>query len=305
MVDGQATVFLSFHRTGEAEDFAAFAEEVGADAAAAPGFSGWRLSVLASPLLDWAIAVAFDDEGRLHQWLDRARGRLVGTRFPRLGMELFVDGVPHTPGVVLVRDVAVPGREEAFVATAEDLARAERAQPGYEGSAVFPPAAHQPHWASIIRFRTAAHLQAWLSSPELTRALPERTALLGGQTQVTTATSFGSTVQVAGGRAIMTPTWKIALMMQLILYPVVMLLARFVNPLLHALTPQPWLVTFLSLGISVCLLSWVLLPLVHRALARWLDPSASARVSALGVVAVGAGYAVLLAVFAVIPLLQV
>lgn len=53
MSDRRTTVFLSFHRTGEASDFAAFVDRVGADAAATPGFLGWQSSVLTSPLLEW------------------------------------------------------------------------------------------------------------------------------------------------------------------------------------------------------------------------------------------------------------
>lgn len=306
VVDGQATVFLSFHRAGEASGFTAFAEAVAADAAVAAGFSGWRLSVLTSPLLDWAIAVVFDDEGHLHDWMDRARDLLVGAPYLRLGMELFVDGVPRTPGVLLVRDVAQPGREDAFVATAENLARVERAQPGYEGSAVFPPAPHQPTWSSIIRFRTEAQLSAWLASADLTRALPDRAALLSQESHATTATSFGSTVRITDGHAAVTPSWKTAMMIQLILYPAVMLLARFVNPLIHSFAPQPWLATFISLAVSIALLTWALMPLAHRVLARWLDPveGARPRVSLVGTVAVCAGYAVVLAIFGSVPVLQ-
>ena len=72
MGDGRATVFVSFHRTGEAPAFAAFADRVGADAAAAAGFVGWQLSVLTSPLLEWAIAVTFRDEQTLHDYRTQA-----------------------------------------------------------------------------------------------------------------------------------------------------------------------------------------------------------------------------------------
>ena len=46
------------------------------------------------------------------------------------------------------------------------LAPLERAQPGYEGSSVFPPGGILSSWASVIRFRTEAQLDAWLASPD-------------------------------------------------------------------------------------------------------------------------------------------
>lgn len=306
MGDGRATVFVSFHRTGEAPAFAAFADRVGADAAAAAGFVGWQLSVLTSPLLEWAIAVTFRDEQTLHDWLDGTAEFFADSGHLRASRELFVSGVPMTSGVLLVRDVAEPGREHAFVETAERLARLERAQRGYEGSSVFPPAEHNPAWSSVIRFRTEDQLNAWLASPELTRALPERHAQLSQESQVTTATSFASTVRVSDGHAAVTPEWKTAMIIQLVLYPLVLLLSLFVNPWLHAIAPQPWLSLFLSLAITNVLLTWVVMPLAVRVLRRWLDPveGASLRVSLVGAAAVCGGYALFLVIFGTVPFLQ-
>lgn len=302
MGDGRATVFMSFHRSGEPSAFAAFARQVGADAASAPGFVGWQMSVLTSPLLEWAIAVTFRDEPTLHEWLDGARGLLA--ELPRASMELFVSGVPFTPGVLLVRDVAEAGREDAFVDTAERLAQLERVQPGYEGSSVFAPAEHNLTWSSVIRFRTQAQLDAWLSSPELSRAIPERHAQLTQESQITTASSFASTVRVADGHASITPAWKTTMTILLVLYPLVVVLTLYVNPWLGVIAPQPWLALFLSLALTMGLVTWVFLPLLMRMLRRWLDPAATPRVTALGTLAVCSGYALFMLIFATVPFLQ-
>lgn len=302
MGDGRATVFMSFHRSGEPSAFTAFARQVGADAASAPGFVGWQLSVLTSPLLEWAIAVTFRDEPTLQEWLDGAAA--VIAQHPRASVELFVSGIPFTPGVLLVRDVAEAGHEDAFIETAERLARLERVRPGYEGSSVFEPVDHNPTWSSVIRFRTQDQLDAWLASPELSGAIPERHAQLSADSQITTASSFGSTVRVTDGHAAVTPAWKTTMTILLVLYPLVVVLSLYVNPWLAVIAPAPWLSLFLSLAITMALVTWVLLPLVMRMLRRWLDPAATSRVTALGAVAVCGGYALLMLVFATVPFLR-
>lgn len=303
MGDGRATVFLSFHRVEpDATAFAAFADLVGADAAAAPGFAGWQVSILTSSLLERAIAVHFRDERSLHAWLDSAQGRLSCHGQLRSGVELFVEDLPRTPGVLLVRDVPEVGHEAAYLETAEQLARLESQQAGYEGTSVFSPLGDDGVWSSVIRFRTERHLEAWLASTERSRALPERQQHLREETQVTTATSFGSTVRVTDGQAAVTPGWKSAMMVLLVLYPAVMLLGRFLGPWVSLVFPQVWLAAFVNMAISIVLLTWVLMPLAGRLLRRWLDPveGASARVSLLGAGVVAAGYAVALALFAAV-----
>jgi antibiotic biosynthesis monooxygenase (ABM) superfamily enzyme len=306
MDDGRATVFMGFHRGKDAPSFAAFAELVGADAGRAAGFAGWQLSVLASPLLEWAVAVHFRDERSLHAWLDGAGDLLTGHGPRRASLELFVDDLPRTPGVLLVRDVAHAGHEDGFVESAETLARLERQHPGYEGSSVFRPLGDDDVWSSVIRFRTEEHLAAWLASAERRRALPERQAHLRGESHVTTASSFGSTVRVTDGQAAVTPSWKTAMMVLLVLYPEVMLLGRFLNPVLNSVFPQPWLATFVNMVVSITLLTWVLMPLAARLLRRWLDPvdGAGVRANLLGTATVCASYALLLAIFASVGVLQ-
>lgn len=306
MGDGRTTVVMTFHRAGNETDFAAFADRIGADAAEDAGFFGWQRSVLNSPLLDWAIAVRFREESAVHGWLDRARDLVTDSGYQRTSIEFIVDGVPRTPGVVVVNEVVETGSEAAFVETAEHLAQLERAQPGWEGSCVFPPGGILASWSSVVRFRTESQLSAWLESPELTAALPRFQAHLREEAKVKTATTFGSTLRITDGEAAVTPDWKTALAILLVLYPTVMLLAKFVGPSLAAIAPQPWLATFLNLAISIVLLTWVLMPLSARVLRRWLDPveGASPKVSALGAVAVCAGYLLLFLIFSTVGFLQ-
>lgn len=91
---------------------------------------------------------------------------------------VFVDGFPRTPGVLRVRDLPDAGREADLVTSAEHLARLERTQPGYEGSSLFSPGGDDPNaWSTVVRFRTDAHLEAWLQSPNSPTPSPSATPI--------------------------------------------------------------------------------------------------------------------------------
>lgn len=300
MSDGRTTVFLSYYRTEDVSAFAYFARQVEADAKTAPGYRAFQMSITTSPVLEQAMAVHFADESSAHAWLDLAAPMLNGKGFLRSGLELFVDDAPRAPWVLLVREVVAAGKEEAFVETAERLAELESARAGYEGSSVFPPADGEETWATVVRFRREQHVTDWLASPELGRVLPEREAQVTGGSQVTTATSFASTVRVADGKAQVTPEWKTAMIVLLVIYPAAILLTKFLNPWLFGVVPQPWLALFINMVITVVLLTWVLMPVSARLLRRWLDPVATRTTTLWGTIGVCAGYAVLLTIFSAV-----
>jgi antibiotic biosynthesis monooxygenase (ABM) superfamily enzyme len=92
----------------------------------------------------------------------------------------------------------------------------------------------------------------------------------------------------------------------MVLYPTVMLLARFVGPVLDRFGAEPWLAMWLSQVASVSLLQWVLMPFAVARMRRWLDPveGRSATVTVRGTAVIFAVYAITLAVFASITWLQ-
>lgn len=298
MVDSPASIFISFHRTEDIDAFTAFAARVRAHAEAAPGFRAFRLSVLTSPLLEQALAVSFDHEANAHDWLDQADALLARQGYLRAGLELFVDDTPRSPGVLLVREVVAPGAEESYLRTTERIAQLESERPGYEGASLFPPIDDDVAWVSVQRFRREQHVDAWLNSTALIKVLPERLAQLSEQAQVTTSTSWASTVRVEDGVARVTPEWKTAMTVLLVIYPAGILLTKFMNPWLFAVVPWPWLALFINLVITIALLTWVLTPIASRILRRWLDPVSGRRTTAWGTLGICGCYVVLMIVFA-------
>jgi hypothetical protein len=133
-----------------------------------------------------------------------------------------------------------------------------------------------------------------------------RSSLARGFSAVSQPTPFATTVRVQNGKTLMTPNWKSAMLVLLVLYPTVMVLSRFFGPTLDGLGAEPWLALWVSQIVSVSALQWWLMPAVTRPFRKWLDPvdGASCRISVIGGVVVVVLYAVTLAVFASVKWLQ-
>jgi antibiotic biosynthesis monooxygenase (ABM) superfamily enzyme len=327
MSDHTATAVSLFHRVGNGSDFVAWAGRVGAAARSEPGYLGSRLSEIGAAAtrstpepgtdgwttFDPATAVTFDSAPHLHQWLDSpARARLLdeGARagHHRKSADIVVvDGDPPVTGVGIYRHHVTAGREADFVDTQARLVGLSAGFSGFEGATLIRPADPSDEWMSVQQFRTDRQLEDWMGSAARLAALPQLRADLTREFAVVTrSTPFGSILRVQDGATRVTPQWKTAMLVLLVLYPTVMTLSRFLGPVLDDLGAEPWLSMWLSQIVSVGAMTWFLMPVVTGWFRRWLDPvdGAGARVSLTGAAVVVAVYAVTLTIFASITWLQ-
>jgi uncharacterized protein len=307
-----STSITVFHPVSDAGGFDAWLPELIASARGAAGFSGAVPGVHDAAHFDLAVAVTFDNEDQLHAWLDgteRARVLAGGEArgYWRSTTDFVVDGQTAPPGISAFRHSVAAGKETDFLVIQQELTTASAGFPGFEGTSLFPPHTGG-EWLSLVRFRTQGQLARWLQSRERDEVLGElRSSLTKEFAPVSSTTPFATTVRTTeAGRTVMTPDWKSAMMVLLVLYPTVMILSRFFGPVLAALGAQPWLALWISQIISVSLMQWWLMPWVSRPFRRWLDPidGAGSRISTRGAVVILACYAVTLAVFATVKYLQ-
>ena len=147
----------------------------------------------------------------------------------------------------------------------------------------------------MLRFRTEPQLSAWLRSPERDAALSGlRLSLSREFSLVSSTTAFGTTVRTENGRTAITPRWKTAMLILLVLYPTVMLLSRFLGPVIDRLGAEPWLAMWVSQVVSVAHPAVGPDAVGRPAVSALARPGGrgGARTSALGAAAVIAGYAV-------------
>jgi antibiotic biosynthesis monooxygenase (ABM) superfamily enzyme len=301
-----------FHRVADSEIFDGWVCDVRSAAEAARGFVAFAASIRRDTPLDWAVAVTFESEDLLHQWLDGATWRhlLRGAAprgFLRLSSDLvIIEGALMPTGVAIVSSNVSSGMEADFEAAHTRLTMAASQFSGYEGTAVFPPGA-LGKWMSLIRFRTEPQLSAWLQSPQRKEVLPSvRSSLTKDFSVFAKTTPLGTTVRNVDGKTEMTPSWKTAMLLLMVLYPMVMLQSKFVAPVIGKLGAQPWLSVWLGQVVSVTLMQWWLMPTVASRCRRWLDPvdGAGLRISLRGAAVAVIVYAASLTVFATVEWLQ-
>jgi uncharacterized protein len=202
---------------------------------------------------------------------------------------------------VVVGHTVRPEDEAAFVTWQRRLSDAERRSPGHRGAELLRPVPGvQDDWVAVTRFATEHDLETWLASPARADLLAEGERFRDFRLR-RVATSFGSWFGGDTGATAAPPSWKTALSVLVGLYPTVVLLTLAIS----ALWPAGPLWASLLIGnvASVSLLTWVVMPVVTKALAFWLEPPDAARqprTDVLGTVASLVFLAVAAGVFAVL-----
>ncbi|WP_211190677.1 antibiotic biosynthesis monooxygenase [Actinomycetospora sp. TBRC 11914] len=291
---GAATVVVGQRiRPGHHEQYRRWQDGLTAAAAAFPGYLGTD-ETPADRDGDATVVYRFDAVEHLRGWLDSpVRRRLVeqgASLFdePPTQQVLVADGEAARPATVVVSHTVAPREEAAFLAWQDRMTVAESRSPGFLGSELFRPVPGvQDDWTAVYRFASAADLEAWLASDERRALLDEGSRFRDFRLR-TVAGAFGSWIPGSGrgGASDGPPSWKTALSVLVGLYPTVVLLTLA----LSAVWPSGPLWAALLVGnvASVALLTWVVMPVVTRALAPWLTPRPDApqpRTDVIGTVA--------------------
>jgi uncharacterized protein len=166
-----------------------------------------------------------------------------------------------------------PGHEAAYEAFLAGISGAARAFPGYLGIEVFhpTPGGQGGEYRTVYRFDSLAHLQTWQDSPEhaawLARAEPHVAGPM--RTQVLTGLESWFTLPSQPGTP-PPPPYKMAVLTWATIFPLITLVVVASSPLLGSLPLVARLAV--TTGVTVPLMTWVVMPRVTRLLHRWLYP---------------------------------
>jgi uncharacterized protein len=249
------------------------------------GFDGFQGTELYPPVSgeenEWVVVFRFSGVEQLTAWLNSgARRQLLDE-----GRSLF-DGTPTqevvtggTPAqdvvtAVISHDV-LPGRERDFMRWEDKILKAQERHPGFMGSEMFKPVEGiQDRWVVAFRFDTREHLDGWLDSEAREKLLEEGRGYFRSYDVRKIGSAFGGWFRFGEGADEGIPSnWKQAMSVVLALYPTVMILNLTVGDWFNSLGMPGYLALFISNVLSVSVLTWLLMPLVNRALAFWLLPS--------------------------------
>jgi uncharacterized protein len=170
-----------------------------------------------------------------------------------------------------------PGHEAAYEAFLAGISGAARAFPGYLGVEVFRPTpGGGGEYRIVYRFDSLAHLHAWLDSAEhaawLERAEPHVAGPM--RTQVLTGLEGWFTLPSQPG-ARPPPPYKMALVTWVTIFPLITLVVVATAPLLGSLPLVGRLAV--TTGVTVPLMTWMVMPRMTRLLRRWLYPDPGRR----------------------------
>jgi uncharacterized protein len=285
-----ATVVIAQRmKHGRQDDVRRWQEDVNRAVAAFAGYVG--NDVVASADADeWTVIYRFDAKPHLVSWLASPEREAVLRR----GADLF-DGPASQH--VLVRDdgaglvtVVVshpvdPADEDTFLAWQERVTDAERKFAGFRGAELFRPVPGlQDEWTALYRYDTDEHLNAWLESTERKRLL-EQGRRFNDFRLHRISSPFGSWFAQPGGdeEGGGPAQWKTALSVLVGLYPTVVVLTLIISGLWK--NAELWAALLVGNILSVTLLTWVVMPIVTRALRFWLTQGGRARLDGLGALA--------------------
>lgn len=166
-----------------------------------------------------------------------------------------------------------PGCEAAYRDWSRKINTACTAAPGFVDLEVFEPTPEDVQsFIIVVRFQSAAQLDAWHDSEICKELLEESRPLLDQALMHAPSSVFGSWFSgPAGPSREPSKAWKEALVVLFVLYPTVMLLSLFVTgPLLKGWS----MATGMYVGnlMSVVLMTWILMPKVTGWLSFWLNP---------------------------------
>lgn len=259
-----------------------------------PGFwSGEIIAPARGDCPEWTLIQRFRTEADTKAWenSDQCLSRIKA--FPvdasngpaKISRDLILENEQGSVATAIVTDVR-PGMEAAYAKWEVKIQNAQARFPGYRGSYLqLPSDPENHHWTTLLRFDSAESLDRWFVSEERARLLPEAEKFVKSTGYKRLSSSFSGWVEEdASGES--PANWKIALLVLLGLFPVVILDINFLSPHFSGMVPA--LAHMISMVLSVTWVTYGAMPLFNRTFRWWLLPSKEdyVRQSALGLLIV-------------------
>lgn len=275
--------------------------------AAFPGFVSLEILSLEKPeICAWNLVERFANSDKITAWrLSETRLKLIDELKPLLIddaknalTEVHPDKFKEQEYVteVFITEVS-PDKVKAFREWIAKMHQVESKFPGFRGVYVQSPSSGNKNWITFLQFDHSENLDRWLASPERHEVMQESGSLIKSLESHRVISPFAGWFASIAKEGEAPAVWKQTMIVLLVLYPIVMLELRFLNPLLTALNPS--LGTFIGNAISVSLVSWPMVPIAIWFLGWWLSPPHERRLrnTIVGTLVVFLLYAIEIAAF--------
>jgi len=171
--------------------------------------------------------------------------------------------------VVVARRIRA-GHEDEYERTMRDFVAWSLTQPGHEGLHVLRPAHGERDYTVVSNFRDVAARRAYTGSSEYASWMARFAPLTEGDPRIRELTGLEGFVSMPGRALGRPPSWKLAVATFLGVFPTALLLGEVLAPRIASWPLLARAVTFNAA--MVAMLTWLVMPLVTRALHGWLFP---------------------------------
>lgn len=231
---------------------------------------------------DWTIVLNFASNRDLTDWNDSLQSKklavvaqrfLNGTDLVQSVSEVAATEAQGSSVTEAIFSSVKPGMEEAYRDWTFKIQAAQAKYPGYRGTYLQPPTTSRGrNWTTLLRYASASELERWMSSSERAQLLKESRQFIDNEEYMQFGTAFPGWVPVRQKDGETASAWKIAFLVLLGLFPVVMLEIGFLSPQLSKLHWNVSVETFIGNAISVALTSFITVPMFIKWFDWWLFP---------------------------------
>ncbi|BBM03132.1 antibiotic biosynthesis monooxygenase [Microbulbifer sp. GL-2] len=235
---------------------------------------------------EWVQLFQFEAVEQLNSFLNKGEFRSTLTACEKeFGKKIRQQAIVNTkqmtvPVTIVVFQRVKPDHMRDYKKWLETIGGAAAERPGFIGRELIKPIKGlQDDWVIIIRFDSEDNLNLWLSSSIHKKLMKESESFLERVQYQKIGRGFEDWLAHARGVKSNTlpPQWKMAMLIILALYPIIMLISIWILPLMEGWVSA--LSVFVSSIISVSVLTWVAMPIVTRVFGFWLSGGVQAKKS--------------------------
>lgn len=279
------------------EPFVAWQSKLSGTIAEFPGFVSLEFMSLPEKLEKWTIVQRFSKAENAIKWrkssicielIKELEAFAVGKQV----LERTEDESNLRNGVTteLIVTQVSPEQEKAYQKWSAKIHEAEAKFPGFRGVYVQSPHQNQGrNWITLLQFDTSENLDRWLESPERQEILKESLSLTTSLESHRVISPYGGWFASIAKIGEVPPLWKQTMIILLVLFPIVMLEFKYLNPLTKGL--ETAVSMFIGNAISVTLISFPMMPIAIWFLGWWLSPGSK---DSLKKTIIGTGLVILL-----------
>lgn len=252
--------------------------------ASAEGFVSLEIVAISRQENKWRITLRFNTEANCLLWQSSERYlSLLEFLKPLLASGTYIEiekgaSDSKAPFDTKVTEVFItelhPSKEKEFRAWSAKIHGKEAQFPGFCGVFVQAPTlqvGHAKHWITFLQFDSQENLDRWLNSSERQEILQQSNQLVASLENHRVISSYpGWFHAFTTSPQQVPPLWKQGMLVLLVLFPIVMLELKFLNPYTAHLNLS--LGMFIGNIISVGLVTWPLMPVAILCMGWWLSP---------------------------------